>query len=76
MRMANCVSGLNFHDQQLPIKYIGQKTMTLVLLVFVIEFSVVLLFLILLKKYIFVRRKGQNQNNIKKRKGNAFKSTD
>jgi hypothetical protein len=43
--------------------------MTLVLLVFVIEFSVVLLFLILLKRYIFVRRKGQNQNNSKNKKG-------
>jgi hypothetical protein len=35
--------------------------MTLVILVFVIEFSVVLLFLILLKKYVFTRKKKPNK---------------
>jgi hypothetical protein len=39
--------------------------MVQVLLVFVIEFSVVFLFLILLKKYIFIRRSKQDQNTIK-----------
>jgi hypothetical protein len=43
--------------------------MALVLLVFVIEFSVVLVFLILLKKYILVRKKRQDPNNIKNKKG-------
>jgi preprotein translocase subunit SecG len=36
--------------------------MTLVIIIFVIEFSVVLCFLILLKKYVFSRKKKQPKN--------------
>ena len=42
--------------------------MVKVLLVFIIEFSVVLLFIILLKKYILVRRTKQNKNKINNKK--------
>jgi hypothetical protein len=50
------------------LKYAGQVTMGKVLILFVIEFCVVMVFLILLKKYVFVSKKRQNQNNIKNKK--------
>jgi hypothetical protein len=53
------------HSPGIFATYTGQAIVTLVILIFVIEFSIVLLFLILLKKFVFTRKNRQNKKQKK-----------